>query len=90
MTTIDFYKFIHDNGIEYQWYHNDEKWEMDVIIFPSISEVKELMKILDTSNFVENGIPCTMRKDYFAFWASDLFDGTDIELTEIFDKKDEI
>ena len=84
MKAIEFYKFIHDNKIEWHWLENLESREQDVIIFPSYSEIQDLGKILSPYHFDDEGIKCIMKQGYFAIWANDILYQDDIELTEIF------
>lgn len=83
MTAIDFYKFIHENEIEFRWDIN-ENGDRDVIMFPSIHHLEELNKLLSDTDFDDSGIPCRMKDGYFCFWASDILNNYNIELKEIF------
>jgi hypothetical protein len=83
MTTIEFYKFINENSIEFHWHENPETKENDVIFFIYYFQIDELRKLLTTSDFDE-GIKCVMKDGYVAFWASDILDAHDIKLTDIF------
>ena len=84
MKAIDFYKFIHENNIEFHWRENNETKESDVIFFPSYWQIKDMAKLLTNADFDDEGIRCQMKHGYFAFWASDILDAHLIELTEIF------
>lgn len=84
MKAIDFYKFIIENNIEFHWHENPFTKERDVIFFPSFYQIKDMAKLLSPSDFDDEGIPCQMKCDYFAIWASDILYSHDIELTDIF------
>ena len=84
MKAIDFYKFIHENNIEFHWHENNETKERDVIFFPSYRQIKDMAKLLTNADFYDEGIRCQMKDGYFAFWASEILDAHLIELTEIF------
>lgn len=88
MKTIDFYKFIHDNEIEFHWHYNDETREDDVIFFVECFNVQEFNKMLPKTAFDDDAISCKMKDGYFAFWASDILDPEGIDLVEIFGKDD--
>ena len=85
MKKIDFYKFICENGIEYHWH--DRNGQQDVIFFVEYWRIEDFAKILTNFDFDEEGVPCAMKHDYFAFWASDILDGHGIELDEVFKKE---
>lgn len=84
MKAFDFYKFIHENDIEYHWQRNTETNKRDVIFFPSYSQIEDMAKLLKSTGLDDNGIHCQMKFGYFAFWASDILNEYGIELTEIF------
>ena len=84
METIEFYKFINENNIEFDWYENPETKEDDVMFFVNFRQIDNFKKILTTFDFDDEGIKCIMKDGYFAFWASDILDNYGIELTEIF------
>ena len=87
MKSLDFYKFIQDNSIEYHWHENTKTGQQDVIFFVSFWQIKDMAKILTPTHFDDEGIECVMKDGYFAFWASSILDIYGIELTEIFEKK---
>ena len=90
MKAIDFYRFVHENEIEFHWAGNDETGERDVILFPSFSEMAELCKIMAPSHFDDGGIPCRMKYRYIAIWASDLLSRYGIDVVNVFgEEKDQ-
>lgn len=89
MKAIDFYKFIHDNSIEFHWCENDETNERDVVFFVAYYHVDEFRKLLSYSDF-DDGIYCVMKGNCFAFWASAILSRYNIELTEIFGINEQI
>jgi hypothetical protein len=56
MTTIDFYKFIHENAIEFHWYQNPESKQRDVLFFPYYWQIEYLAKLLKPTDFDDEGI----------------------------------
>ena len=86
MKAIEFYKYIHENNIEYHWTYNIETNERDVLFFPYYWQIEDLSKLLTAVDLDEDGIGCVMKDRYFAFWASDIIEPYDILLTDIFGK----
>lgn len=83
MTAIQFYKFIHDNAVEYHWEENDGK--KDVLIFPYHFQLDELVDVIG-GMLEEGGIECRLQQDCLAIWASEICGHYGIELSEIFEK----
>ena len=83
MTELELYKFINDNDIE--WHKENNDGTPDVIIFPSIYEIKDFHKILLPSSILDDGgIECRMKDGYFAFWMKDICDHFDIDINKVF------
>jgi hypothetical protein len=81
MTSLELYKFVDDNQIEYHWH--DE----DVIAFVTVWDIEDFNKMLGVSILDEEGIKCTMKEKYFCFWMKDICEYFDIKLDEIFPNK---
>jgi hypothetical protein len=82
MTELELYKFINDNNIE--WHRRDNEGAIDVIVFPSISEMQEFHIIMSESHFDDEGIPCAWKGDYFALWMQDICDYYGIDMDKVF------
>jgi hypothetical protein len=82
MTAIQLYKFINDNDVEFRWQKNNG--EIDVMIFPNVSQIEDFFNILSPSVFDDGGIDCTMMHGYFAIWMNDICKYYGIDMTEVF------
>ncbi len=85
MKSLDLYKFINDNKIE--WHKQNNDGGRDVIIFLYYYHIEDFRKILSTSLFDDSGIECRMKDGYFCFWMRDICEYYGIELNEVFDKE---
>lgn len=81
-TAIELYKFVKDNRLDYNIF--DHEGQKDVLLFVNVIDIKDFMDLLGNSIFDEDGISCTMKKNYFCFWMKDICDYYGIELSEIF------
>jgi hypothetical protein len=86
MKALDLYKYITENNIE--WHYRDNEGEEDVLIFPFTYQIDSFIKLLTPSLFGE-GIDCTLMHGYFAFWMKDICEYYGIELSEVFDRRDD-
>jgi len=82
MKAIDLYKFKYENDIECHFIDND------VIMFVNYDQIEEFRKILDTVIFDDEGINCIMKDGYFCFMMREICDYYDIDIQEIFNKKE--
>lgn len=82
MTELQLYKFIKDNNIE--WHKHDRDGGQDVIIFVAIYLIKDFQKMLPQGIFDDDGIECTMKDGYFAFWMKDICDYCGVEMNNVF------
>ena len=85
MKTIELYKFITDNNIEWHWDENDGA--DDVIIFPYDFQMPDFIKLFSPSAFDDGGIDCKIMHGYFAIWMNDICEYHGIELEDIFNKE---
>ncbi len=84
MKSIDLYKFVTDNNIEYSYAMN-EKTE-DVLIFPYYFQVSDFCKMLPKCIFDDEGIICNIKDGYLAIWMNEICEYCGIELGEVFKK----
>ena len=89
MTALQFYKYIESNDIEWRWVVLPDPMKQDVLIFPRYCQIEELGKIMSPTDFEDGRITCIMKHGYFAIWASDILEGYDIEVSEVFEKETE-
>jgi len=80
MTALDLYKYIKNNKIEWHWIEQ----KTDVIIFPAFHEVEDFLKLLNTSDFDDDGILCNIKDGYFAIEIGYIMEHHNIELSEVF------
>jgi len=82
MNTIQLYKFINNNEIEWKWSSKDN--ERDVIIFVPTYLTRDFCKLFTPSFFADSGFECTMMNGYFVFWMLEVCDYYDIDTFEVF------
>lgn len=87
MNTIQLYRFIKENNIE--WHYRDNDGTQDVIIFPYIYNIAEFKKLLSPGIFDDEGISCVMKDGYFVFWMKDICEYYGIEIGEVFIESEE-
>ncbi len=80
METIDLYKFVTKNDIEYHYCYDG-----DVVMFVNNYDINDFYKLLGSSIFDDEGIVCNMKDGYFAFMMKDICEYFGIELSEIFE-----
>lgn len=80
MKTIDLYKFITKNGIEYHWHDGD------VILMINNYLLDEWNKLLGIHILDDNGLECVMKDGYFCFQMKEICEYYDIELLDIFEE----
>lgn len=85
MTELTLYKFINENAIEYHWH--DKKDGADVIAFIPFFNIKEFASILPSTIFDDEGIKCTMKEGYFAFWMNDICEYYGVDINNVFVNK---
>jgi len=88
MKALELYKFITENGVE--WHSGNNRGQNDIVIFPLVSQIEDFIKIISSSNIDDEGIDCILQDGYFVFWMRALCEYNDIELSEVFDKDEEI
>jgi hypothetical protein len=81
MNTLDLYKFVTKNNIEYHW-HDD-----DVILMINNYLLDEWNKLLGIHILDEEGLSCVMKDGYFCFQMQEICDHFDIDIKEIFEKE---
>jgi hypothetical protein len=81
MKSLDLYKFVIENKIEYHWRGED------VIMFVPNYNLDEFADLLGWRYFDDNGLNCTMKHKYFCFWMLDILESFDIPVLEIFPNK---
>ena len=81
MTSLDLYRFISENGIEYNWLRKD------VIVFIPMYLVQEWNRLLPRGLYDDSGIECAMKDGYIAMTMRDVCQYADIELEEVFTEK---
>jgi len=86
MTAIQLYKFVTENGLEFKWERNDNDW--DVVLFLYTFQIDEFNKLLPNTVYDDEGVECTMKDGYLAFWMSRICSHCGIELEEIFGEND--
>lgn len=84
MTAIEFYKFITNNKIEFNWIDNEKTRKQDVLFFVPFNKIHELNELIAPGDIDDNGIHCRMVDGYFSFCANQILKEHDIELHEIF------
>lgn len=84
MKTLDLYKFIENNSVE--WHREDNNGTPDVWISMYIFQVEEFHKLFTPRlfSYFEEGIDCIMRESYIVFQMKDICEFYDIELDEVF------
>jgi len=81
MTELELYKYITDNEIE--WHRRDNNGKLDVIIFPSISDIDEFVE-LARGCVDDEGIECSLKDGYLAIWMQDICDYYGIDIDKVF------
>ena len=61
MTELRLYRFIKDYSVEYHW-HGEE-----VFMFVNYPDIENLVELLDSSIFDDEGLDCTMKEGYFCY-----------------------
>ena len=84
MTSIQLYKFITENQIEWKWEIDGEN--DNVLIFVAIYNLEAFNEILSPGIFDDGGISCNMKDGYFCFWMQDICDYYGVEIEEVFEK----
>jgi hypothetical protein len=81
MKTIELYKFVNDNHVEYHWHDND------VILMVNCIDIPEFNSLLPAGIFDDDGIKCTMKDGYICFQMEQICSYCDIEMFDIFPKE---
>lgn len=82
MKSLDLYKFITENTIEWHYQENDNI--NDVIMFVPFFLIQDFKDLLSSSIFDDEGIVCHMKSGYFCFWMQYICDYYAILMEEIF------
>lgn len=83
MKAIEIYKYVKNNKIEWHWI-DEYKDEKDVVIFPYYFQLEDFEKLLQNSDFDDEGIECNFMQGYVAIKLRQLLENHDIELSEVF------
>ena len=86
MKNLELYKFITNNNIEY--HRNEHKKMTNVIVFIPFNLISEFVKIIGSGILDEGGLDCVLKDGYIAIWMLEICEYLDVELLEVFDKKD--
>lgn len=88
MKSLDLYKFVTKNELEYHWNITSSPFEgnetSDVILFIPIDLLSEWNLLLDHYIFDEDGLQCIIKDKYMYFMMQEICDYFNIEITEIF------
>lgn len=84
MNSIDLYKFVSINDLEFHK-TNDES---DFILFIPIYHLAEWNKLLGGSITDESGLDCVMKDGYFCFYMNYICEWYGIEITDVFTRND--
>lgn len=82
MDSLELYKFINDNNIE--WHRLDNQGSEDILIFPNYGEVFKLNEILSPCLFDDGGVECVMKDGYLAIWMRDICQYYNIDMDNVF------
>ena len=80
METLDLYKFVTKNNIEYHWHNGD------VILMINNHLLNEWNKLLGVHITDEDGITCIMKDGYFCFEMKEICEWFDIEMLKVFEE----
>lgn len=81
MKTLDLYKFVFKNNIEYHWHDGD------VILMINNYLLNEWNKLLGVGITDEEGLSCVMKDGYFCFHMKEICEYFDIEMNEVFEEE---
>jgi hypothetical protein len=84
METIDLYKFVNDNAIEYHWHDNE------VLLMVNCKDIERFNEILPAGIFDDDGVSCVMKDGYFVFNMEQICSYCDIKLSDIFPNESNI
>jgi len=84
MTELELYKFVEKNAIEWHWHKNEGK--EDVIMFVPTYWIDAFI-LLVRSATDEDGIECTLKDGYLAFWMRDICEYFGIEMEKVFEEE---
>jgi len=84
MTSLELYKFVNKNKLEFRYQHNHELSSRDLMLFVEMYLVNDFNKLLSSSIYDDGGISCTMKDGYMAIWMYDICEYHDILLEEVF------
>ncbi len=86
MKSIELYKFIEDNGVEWHKHNNDGI--KDVIVFINTDNIAEFMDMVKTLASDCSGSTCVMKYGYLTFWMRDICDYYGIDIDDVFEGDD--
>ena len=88
MKAIKLQNFIHENGLEFHYWHDADNVLStdDVLLFIPTYEIDTFMKILGERYFAEDGIDCTMKYGYVVVQMQSIVEGLDATLEDVFGK----
>ncbi len=92
MTSLDLYKFVLSNKLEYHWYVRGERsnFKEDVVLFVSAHLIESFTNLLGDSILEEEGLECVLKKSYICIWMEDIVSYFDIKLEDIFEKRGQL
>lgn len=83
MNSIQLYKFITDNCLEWRWTNNEQ--EDDVILFLPFSSLGGFSIVTEWSD--DEPYPCVLKSNYIALFLKNICEYHGLDIEDIFDKQ---
>ncbi|MFA6974282.1 MAG: hypothetical protein WC238_06170 [Parcubacteria group bacterium] len=87
MTELQLYRWLKSTSTEWHWRDNGE--HQDVIMFISFYDLREFNDLIGHTITDEEGLECTLKDGYICIWMQEICDYHDVNMGNVFVRKEE-